>query len=575
METNRQRRARFYDTIASQARTEEAGSLARERAVLLLWFLRNMVGLGEIDAYDFVCDGDNDMGIDGLFIEPSSGDEPDTLVIFQSKYTENAESRVGDTDVDRLVGAEAHFTNSDTLDSLLSSGIEPSLRRLIKTLGLKAKLRKDPDSIQTRVVLVTSGLLHPNASRKVETVRIARGENFFEVWTVNELGPFAESVRSPARMKTDIRIEVVHGEFLITGEDKARVAILPVTAMDIADWPGIDDRWLFALNVRHQLGSNRVSKGLDRAIATQTDHRDFLAYHNGLTVICDRFFLANGTMTIVAPSVVNGAQSVLAFKRGVKSGSLTPDLRIPVKVVEVSGRPVLEREVSRRSNTQTAVNPRNLMANSGPQLRISREFRSIPGIIYETRPDQGTASSKRVIKNDEAAQLICAVYNERPWLAVKKVSLFKSDNHPHIFPHTISAHHVILADEIKLAIQRQKEKFPAAYRSSWVLTRLVACYLVGQIARQAAGGAPSILDDPETTLGKADIENTLDRWAKIAAAVLGERHESLLVVSEGLEGGHGEGDDFKTGFKNRSTLRELGARAKSSYTTARLLAEGG
>ena len=556
------RRTHLYDVIAAQAKTEEAGSLVKERAVLLLWFLRNVVGLGDIDAYDFVCDGDDDMGIDGLFTEPSSGDEPETLIIFQSKYTQSADGMVGDTDVDRLVGAAAHFTNSETLSTLLSANLEPSLRQLIATLGLKAKLAKDPGSLRTRVTLVTSGLLTSDAKRKVEGFRAGGGESFVEVWTLDELGPLAESGRSPERMTKDILIDVVSDEILITGEGNARVAILPVTALAIAGWPGIDDRWLFALNVRHQLRANRVSKGLDRAVETPTDHKDFLAYHNGLTVICDRFSILNNTLTIVAPSVVNGAQSVLAFQRGLKNNSLTPDLRIAVKIVEVAGRPVLEREVSRRSNTQTAVNPRNLMANSGPQLRLLREFDSVPDITYETRPDLGPSGSDRVIKNDEAAQLLCAIYNERPWLAVKKVSLFESDNHPHIFPHTISAHHVVLADEIKLAVQRQKESFPDAYRSSWLLTRLVACYLVGQIAREAASGAASILDDPKATLDTDDLETTLDRQAKMAAAVLVEWNNSL-----------GERDKFKTDFKNESTLRELGARAKSTYRVALLVAE--
>ena len=556
------RQTHLYDVIAAQAKTEEAGSLAKERAVLLLWFLRNVVGLGDIDAYDFVCDGDDDMGIDGLFLEPASGDEADTLVVFQSKYTTSPDGKVGDTDVDRLVGATTHFTSSETLSALLKGKLEPSLRQLIETLGLKAKLAKDAGSLRTRVMLVTSGLLTPDAKRKVKSFQAGRGESFVEVWSLDELGPLAESVRSPKRMPKKISIDVASNELLITGKAKARVAILPVTALAIAGWPGIDDRWLFALNVRHQLRANKVSKGLDRAIGMSTDHKDFFAYHNGLTVICDRFYRRNNTLTIVAPSVVNGAQSVLAFQRGLKNEDLTPDLRVAVKIVEVAGRPVLEKEVSRRSNTQTAVNPRNLMANSGPQLRLLKEFESVAGITYETRPDLADPGSGRVIKNDEAAQLLCAIYNEWPWLAVKKVSLFESDNHPHIFPHTISAHHVVLADEIKLAVQRQQEKFPEAYRSSWLLTRLVACYLVGQIAQEAAGGAASILDDPKAALDTDDLETTLDRQAKMAAAILVERNDSLE-----------ERDKFKTDFKNESTLRDLGARAKMGYKMARLVAE--
>lgn len=553
----------YYKTLATQATTDESGGLAKPRSVLLLWFLRNVVGIGDIDAYDYVCDGDDDKGIDGLFVEPSSGDdEPETLVIYQSKYTEGPDGWVGDGDVDRLAGASAHFTDAVTLRRLLAAKLEPSLRKLIEYLDLEAKLQRDSDSLHVRLVLITSGQLHPDAARKVESTRDANGVGYLDVWTIDELGPLAESVRSPERLQGTIEIAVEETQLLTSGDPPNRVAITPVAAEAIAAWPGIHDRWLFALNVRHQLRANKVSKGLDRAIATESDHRDFLAYHNGLTVICDRFEVEKGLMTVHNPSVVNGAQSVLAFQRGFVDGQLTSALRVAVKVVEVAGRPLLEKEVSRRSNTQTAVNPRNLMANSGPQLRLLREFEAdYPGIFYETRPDSVAPSAARVIRNDDAAQLLCAIFNEWPWLAVKKLSLFESENHPHIFSERISAHHILLADEIRAAVQHEQDQFPSFYRSSWLLTKLVACYLVGQIAREAAGEGASIFDDPEKTLPDPDLSKVLSRWAYIAAAAMSERHDDL-----------GEADDFKKDFKNEGKLKSLGASARKAYKLATRMA---
>ena len=61
-----------YDLLKRLASTDEAGGLAKERSVLLLWFLRNVVGLDDLDAYEYVCDGNLDAGIDGLFLEPST-----------------------------------------------------------------------------------------------------------------------------------------------------------------------------------------------------------------------------------------------------------------------------------------------------------------------------------------------------------------------------------------------------------------------------------------------------------------------------------------------------------------------
>ena len=46
----------MYIFLSSQASVAEAGGLAKEKATLLLWFLRNVVGIEELDAYDHVCD---------------------------------------------------------------------------------------------------------------------------------------------------------------------------------------------------------------------------------------------------------------------------------------------------------------------------------------------------------------------------------------------------------------------------------------------------------------------------------------------------------------------------------------
>ena len=212
-------------------------------------------------------------------------------------------------------------------------------------------------TLAIRLVLITTGTLNGDAKKKADALREIFGEHYIEVWDIDRLGPLALAVRSPERLSETIHIAYDDSEILITGEVPNRVAVLPVKAMDVAGWPGIESRQLFALNVRHELNlrSNRVSKALDGAIHRPPEHRNFLAYHNGLTVVSDKIRGNSGSIQIERPSVVNGAQSVLAFCRGAEEGQLSEDLRVFMKVVEVEGRPQLEREVGRRSNTQTGV----------------------------------------------------------------------------------------------------------------------------------------------------------------------------------------------------------------------------
>src|SRR5439155_11928114 len=136
------------------------------------------------------------------------------------------------------------------------------------------------------------------------------------------------------------------------------IMIAAVKATDVVNWPGIDDRSLFDLNVRRELSPNRVRKELDGAINRQQDHPNFVAFHNGLTVVCDEFSTDNGQVTVTNPSVVNGAQSAVAFHSN--APALSDDLRVIVKFVACGTQSQLSREVGRRSNMQNPVNARNL-----------------------------------------------------------------------------------------------------------------------------------------------------------------------------------------------------------------------
>jgi hypothetical protein len=200
---------------------------------------------------------------------------------------------------------------------------------------------------------------------------------------------------------------------------------------------GVDAHKLFELNVRGELRRNPVSRQLDAVIRREHDHSDFLASHNGMTVTCDRFDDSDTKHVVVhRPSIVNGAHSTMAFLRADGDGLLTDELRVFVKLVEVEGRPTFANSVSACSNTQNAVNPRNLVANTGPQRRLLKDFaEGFPGIYYETKPDaHKTVELKRhnarVIGNDDAAQLLFTVYVQQPWLAVKRNSLFEADQYP-------------------------------------------------------------------------------------------------------------------------------------------------
>ncbi|MEO6197069.1 MAG: AIPR family protein [Dehalococcoidia bacterium] len=558
-------RSDSFDRVSSQARTDEAGGLTSDRAVLLLWYLRNVVGLDSLDAYDYVCDGPNDWGVDGLYLEKDvDGTEVEHLKIFQSKYS-TAPNTLKKRDVQGLIAAAEQFRTAANLETMLRGPIEPRLAALIKEFRLVEKVREGrlaDGRLRLDLVLVTTGVVDGHAKAAADAANGAEGRSdYITSEDIDRLGPIAVAVDSRTPRPETLEVQVPSNDVLITGSPGERVAVVPLQAAQIVQWPGIDDRSLFDLNVRRAMGRNRVQGELDGAVAKTDDHPKFLAYHNGLTVVCDSFEVVDpDVLRIARPSVVNGAQSVIAFARN--AAGLTGDLRVFVKLVEVATRPNLAREVSRRSNTQNPVNPRMLMANSGPQLRLEQEFAAeFPGVEYITKPDAELKPTGRFINNDDAAQLLTAVFLQRPELAVKRNSLFESENHAAVFTQSHSAAHVMLAHEIGQAIDRVQSDVPDHFRGSWKLTRIVMVYLAGQILRAGQeAGDHKLIADPSSSFqaGAPDLTPDtlarLDDAAQLAAFALQERFDA-----------RGEADDYKKDFKNEGELRAIGAAASSLY----------
>lgn len=557
----------MYDLLAKLATLDEAGGLAKPRSVLLLWFLRNVVGLDDLDAYEFVCDGDDDNGVDALYLEPASGDaDYETLVIYQSKYTE-APTNVGPNSLTGLISTAAHFTTVEGVEALLQSRVEPKLRHLIQRFELARKLRAGAfrdGKLRVRIALITSGVLNAAAKRLVASTNGSQRAGYCTVHDLTRLGQLAQAVATPTITTSDIVAPCGLSERLVIGTAPNRVVVATVRATDIVQWDGIDTRTLFELNVRREVRRNRVRDQLDGAIRRHHEHKDFLAYHNGMTVVCDSLTLDDTKLIARKPSVVNGAQSTIAFSRANADGELTHDLRVFVKFIEVAGRPQLTKEISWRSNTQTAVNARNLVALGGPQERLVREFSvSFPSITYETRPDATLSASGKTIRNDDAAQLLCAVYNAQPWLAVKRLALFEGENHAMIFNESVTAAHVVLVDAIKCAVEVEKNSVPAPYRKSWQLTRMVLVYLVGQVLR-ADEDLRAILDFPENAVSDSTaLSGRLRDPARIAAATLKQRSDQRSRDSVA--------DDFNVEFKRQDVLLDLRNRARDNYSLAATL----
>ncbi len=89
---------------------------------------------------------------------------------------------------------------------------------------------------------------------------------------------------------------------------------------------------LFGLNVRFALGLNKRIKSIWESLVDEVDSQYFWLYNNGLTILCDNFQVEKDEsnkpiqIQITNPQVVNGCQTVTAFKKKIGSYSSKPSV---------------------------------------------------------------------------------------------------------------------------------------------------------------------------------------------------------------------------------------------------------
>jgi hypothetical protein len=455
---------------------------------------------------------------------------PDTLLLFEVKANFEQPRQLRPPAIERF--AERIRSGLDSPEQLfVDSGVEAE----IASQRLDLAERLNAGDLRPQLIYVTTA----SAPRSVRDAARALG---VELHSRNELVDLALALDRSDLLDETIEVGTPSKRRFLSETAAGRIAVCDVPAIAIAEWPGIEDRSLFGLNVRHELGGGRVRGELDAAIKNPSDHPNFLAFHNGLTAICNHIEEEDGALKISGISVVNGAQSVIAFHRNREV--LTEDLHVLVKFVEAGDDPDLPGEVARRSNTQNAVNPRNLRALDGRQQLLEQQFARHPEFAYVVRPDTLRNEGVTTIANDDAAQWLCALYLARPWLAVKRTELFRTPTYQQIFHRQISATEVILAWRVRDAVQATRPDLPEPYRRSWRLVALVALYLVGELMR----ADDQDLSNPGALLNRDGLDDDLAIRTSFVAQRLCAFHEAEL--DKGF-------DDFKVTFKNQPALRAL------------------
>jgi hypothetical protein len=362
-------KSEFLDELRERADRHFKGKL---HEAFIDWFIEAEFGSLEWKFTDNVNDG----GIDAVVWRP--GDEP-SVILIQSKFHE----RIGKGSVSAKTYEElnevvtAFRYGEDTLDEWLSrvrADLKPLYRKAHEAVQQAGSWFHQKKAFR---LITTSNL----GSGKLETKGLP-GEAFFYAEQVLRLyEQFRQGETPKAR---DLRLTI---DDKLPYKDRTKGTSSYLINAPVSDFRKYlednDVARLVARNIRYDLGSKiggRVRKTYESA------PQDFWYFHNGITIVCEDFIEANNKATLVAPSVINGAQTLYAISASGKKSS--PAVVTTKVIVRPNSRDDRDSgwllEVIRSVNSQNPVQEADLRSNEPEQLLLQSKFRE-QKVYYERK----------------------------------------------------------------------------------------------------------------------------------------------------------------------------------------------
>ncbi|MBO9647392.1 MAG: AIPR family protein [Variovorax sp.] len=520
-----------------------------ESRAFLGWFLEHYFRLDETDAQDSICDGPDDKGVDGIYVDGNL----ERIDVFQTKLYQNDKRTLGDTALKEFAGTLDQLRTRESIEHLASTTGNVELRELIKDTGLATLVEK---GYKMRGVFVTNSTADKNAAAYIQSrsdITVFDGEALEKIWV-----PPGES----APVHTEMKFRLDGHTAIQYKTPDATVFVAPLLATELVALTGLQSGELFAWNVRQALGRTKVNKAIADSVAEQAEHKNFLLYHNGLTILAEKAAHVDDHLLIDGYTVVNGCQSLTTlFEHRAK---ITDELRLLARIIMLPPQNELAAKITRHSNNQNSISARDLQSNSTIQRRLQAEFRSVLSGQYDYEIKRGETSNgaKIVITNEEAARLLLAFDREQPWSCHQSYRLF-DDLHSEIFGRPevtamrIAALHVLFTAVID-SLSEIKDQLVANYR----LTHYFLLYLLRQaIAVDPAGR--DFIERPDSLVQSVGLEKLLGLAKNILADLIVDFNAE---IAERIEAKNPF--DHKRELKSPTAVRTLAKQLIPSYEKA-------
>jgi hypothetical protein len=393
-------RSRFFPLVPSLGVArwtpgqDETNRLSRALAAYAL------VGICDLDdarAAACITDGGDDGGIDAAHYDQASGQ----LVLVQAKFKRSGTAPTQAECLATVNGVKAlrekrfdqfnaHFQNR--LDEIEEALDTPGV-------GIKIVLVYLGDSLGPHATIDLNNY-RDEANGVTEIVQWSDcGRATVHGWLVEE--------HAPGNVTVNATLELWK---CVTAPRKAIYG--QISAGSLASLAQQHGKALFQRNIRHYLGTFGVNAAIMETVRTAPG--DLFYLNNGITIVAEEVRQSAGTeasctFEFVNASIVNGAQTAGAMLTASQNGTISPEARLLVTVIEIGqGADELGVRITRARNHQNIVRGIDFAALDPTQERLRREL-AAAGYRYFYRPSEEArlGGPRSFTVEDAALAIVC------------------------------------------------------------------------------------------------------------------------------------------------------------------------
>ena len=397
----------------------------KERA-FIAWTLLHLpdLDISEKEAIDSIVDGDQEKGIDAIYIPEKDG----KIVVLQTVYHKDPRSKgIKKNELVKL------FKGVDWL-------FKGNLSR-IDNVNFKTKAEEFREAYinfdYSSLAIVFAATVTHSAGKEVNDEIELYGESLsergapysIETLGIKELIPLLIS-RIHQRNKIDFDLNLTGKPYEYDPKlINARAYVGSVKGKALAELFAKYKFRIFDANIRNSLGNVKINQGIKGTAIDPQDSNLFWFYNNGITIVCEEIgfrSLEDTKIKLTNAQIINGCQTVTSlFDVGNK---LSDNVEVLVKIIEKKSDIDFVRRVTTYANSQNAVRLSDYAGTDTIQLELKSQLLNL-GFYYETRRGDYKAekeSLKSPVMLDfnlkEAAQAVAATYLQIPGIAKKDTS---------------------------------------------------------------------------------------------------------------------------------------------------------